>query len=411
MSLEQGTPVGIDDLNLYSGTLSLDVAEVARARGFDPTLPERQGIVRRALPPAWEDPITLAVNAAKPIVEAAGRDAFELLIVATESSIDYAKPISTYVHRHLGLQTRCRNFEMKHACYGGAAALQMATAWVRSGVAPGKKALVIASDMGRKYFDHPVEMVKGAGAVAISVGENPRILSIDRRSGYASREVNDTSRPTPLMETGNPELSLAAYLDLLEMAWGEYRGSDDIDVERDFAAVLYHTPFAGLVRQAHGVLMEASNPDADTAAIEASFQRMVAPGFSYCREIGNIYTGALFAAMVGFLDSPTAPPPGSRVALFAYGSGSCAEFFSGTVESGARELLAAKGIGKRIAGRRAATMGEYEHATNAMVASLTEQHFEPDLAQPEGFYDAAYRGRELLVLEGVRDYYRQYKWS
>jgi 3-hydroxy-3-methylglutaryl CoA synthase len=404
-------PVGIDDLNLYGSTLSVDALDIASARGFDPVAAARQGLLRRSLPPSWEDPVTMAVNAAAPLVQAAGADAFELLIVATESGVDYGKPISSYVHRYLGLQTRCRNLEVKHACYGGTAALQLATAWVRSGVAPGKKALVITSDMGRRMFGSLAEMTEGAGAVAMVVGEHPRVLQLDARSGYGSREIYDVSRPTPLLERGDPELSLAAYLDLLEIAWAEYRGNDALSIDRDFAAVLYHTPFVGLVRQAHAVLVEEENPDADADVVRESFERLVAPSLRYCAEVGNVYTGSLYAALAGLLDSDAAPPAGSRLGLFSYGSGSCAEFYSGTVAEGARELLASRCMAPRIAGRRRATIAEYEEIMHAIERGMTTAEFEPDRSAPAGLYESAYDGRNLLVLSAVRNFHRQYARS
>ena len=46
----------------------------------------------------------------------------------------------------LGLGKRCRSFEVKHACYGGTAALQSAAAIISASPVPGARALVIASD-------------------------------------------------------------------------------------------------------------------------------------------------------------------------------------------------------------------------------------------------------------------------
>src|ERR1041384_1942559 len=108
-------PVGIDDLNVYGSTLSIDHASVGAARGPSEKELRLVDFTRRSVTPPYEDAVTLAVNAAHPLVESAGRDAFELLIVATESGVDFGKPLSAYVHQYLGLPTRCRNVELKHA--------------------------------------------------------------------------------------------------------------------------------------------------------------------------------------------------------------------------------------------------------------------------------------------------------
>jgi 3-hydroxy-3-methylglutaryl CoA synthase len=55
--------------------------------------------VRRSANSPIEDPVTLSVNAAEPIVEAAGPRSFGLLILATETGLDFGKPLSSYVHR------------------------------------------------------------------------------------------------------------------------------------------------------------------------------------------------------------------------------------------------------------------------------------------------------------------------
>jgi 3-hydroxy-3-methylglutaryl CoA synthase len=403
--------VGIDDLNLYASTLRVEALELAAARGFSEAAMARQQLIGRALPPAWEDPVTLAVNAALPIVEDAGRDAFELLIVATESGVDYGKPLSSYVHRYLGLPVRCRNLEVKHACYGGTAALQLAASWVRSGARPGTRALIVTSDMGRCMFGHLAEATEGAGAVAMAVAAQPRILELDTRAGYASREIYDVSRPTPTLERGNPELSLGAYLDLLELAYEAYRDGDDFRVEDRFTHVLYHTPFVALVEQAHRVLLELDDHDVAVSAAKLSFERMVRPSLRYCQQIGNIYAGSLYAALAGLLDSDDAPPAGSRIGMFSYGSGSCAEFYSGRVAPQAQVMVRRRGIAEHLAARRRATFGEYESIMCATEQGMTSAAFEPDRSAPPGLFAEAYDGRQRLVLESVRDYYRDYAWS
>ena len=111
----------------------------------------------------FEDVVTLAVNAAMPMLTAADREAIRLLIVATESSPDQEKPVSSWVHHFLGLRSDCRNFEVKHACYGATGALQVAIGWLMSAADPGAKALIINADHALIGLDGPQEPVLGAG--------------------------------------------------------------------------------------------------------------------------------------------------------------------------------------------------------------------------------------------------------
>src|SRR5512139_3417002 len=102
--------VGIEKMNLYAGTLVLDIEELARARGRDADFFTRDLMIeRKSQLVDYEDVITMAVNAARPILTDADRDAIELCIFATESGLDYCKSNSTYLVRHLGLKPQVRN--------------------------------------------------------------------------------------------------------------------------------------------------------------------------------------------------------------------------------------------------------------------------------------------------------------
>ena len=406
-----GAPVGIDDLNLYGSTLSIDNAEVSAARGTDRYL-DLVRIKRRSIAPPFEDPVTLAVNAAQPLVEAAGPDAFELLIVATESGFDFGKPLSSYVHRHLGLGTRCRNLEVKHACYGGTAALQLATAWLRAGTAPGRKALVVTTDLPGNQFGEPAELTPGTGAVAIALSAEPRVMALHDAAGYAALEVYDTARPTATGHWVDEVLSLGAYLDLLEASYAHFRDQVPAQaLDQDLDHLVYHMPLESLIQKAHGVLLETHGVEPDDDTVARSFERMVRPSLSYCSETGNIFSGTLYAGLASLVDSRPSPRDGARVGLYSYGSGSCAEFFAGTLQPAARETVGAHRIADHLAQRRALTIDQYERIVLDREAIAGVAHWTPARDLPPGHYEQAYAGRRRLVLESVKDFYRRYAWS
>src|SRR5581483_9614727 len=148
-----------------------------------------------------------------------------LLIVATASAVDHAKPVSIFVHELLGLAASCRAYEIKHACYGGTAALMTATEWIASGVARGRKALVVASDIA-KYPPHSAgEPTQGAGAVAMVVAESPGLLALDvGASGVHAANVYDFWRPLDRSQAlVDGKYSLDCYLAALAGAFAEYR--------------------------------------------------------------------------------------------------------------------------------------------------------------------------------------------
>ena len=405
--------VGIDDLNVDGSTLAVEFSAIAAARGLSQKELGAVEFVRRSVTPPYEDPVTLAVNAARPLVDAAGRDCFELLIVASESSVDYGKPLSAYVHRHLGLDARCRNLEVKHACYGGTAAIQLAAGWVRSGEAPGKKALVVMTDLARRHFCDPAELTAGSGAVAVVVAAEPRILEIEPGSGYASREVYDVARPTATDEWGDAVLSLAAYLDLAETTWASYRQATRtaVAVDERFRYLLYHTPLVSLVQQAHGLLLEADHDDVTPYAIRSSFDRMVRPALGYARELANIYSGSVYCVLAGLLDGAVDLAPGTRIGIFSYGSGSCAELYGGRIAEHACPTVARQRIAEHLANRVTVDVDRYEWLVREGERMLVARDYEPPGDFVPGHVARSGAGQERLVLSRIENYHRSYAWS
>src|SRR5690606_14012779 len=158
-----------------------------------------------------------------------------------------------WVHRYLGLRPSCRNFEIKHACYGGTAGLKLAASWIAGGN-PREKALVVNTDQSRMHLGMPYEFVMGAGATAVLVSAQPRLCELELdRYGVHTHEVSDLTRPTSRVETGNSETSLLSYLDALEAVIGDFlaRVGEPIDYEETFRKNLYHTPFGGITLRAH----------------------------------------------------------------------------------------------------------------------------------------------------------------
>jgi 3-hydroxy-3-methylglutaryl CoA synthase len=208
---------GIETLNVYPCTFSLDMKRLCEARDHAiADIRDTMMIDERSVNAPWEDPVTMAVNAALPLVTDANRAKIGLVIVASESGVDQEKPMSTWVQRYLGLTPNVRNFELKHACYGATAGLRMALGWVASGMARGDKALVISTDQSRMHLGKPWEFVMGAGATAMIVSDQPDLFEVELdKSGVHTEEVSDLTRPTSRVETGNSETSLLSYLDAL----------------------------------------------------------------------------------------------------------------------------------------------------------------------------------------------------
>lgn len=397
------TKVGIEKLRAYVPSLGLDLVELAEARGVDPAHPREDLLTdQRAVMAPWEDSVTMAVNAARGLLTDEDRDAVELLLVATETGVDLEKPISSWVHRYLELPTRCRNLEVKHACYSGTGALKLAASYLTSAFCdPGAKALVITTDASLVGIGEPYEYILGAGATAALVSRRPDFLALHPgRSGVYAQEVTDVIRPTGRVETGNSETSLFSYLEAVDGAFDaleEKTGA--LDFAHAFAAHLYHAPFGGITFRAHKRVLGRS-AELDKSAAWADFARRVLPSLTYARRIGGTYGGSLFFAMLA-LARHADLRAGDDLCVFSYGSGSCAEAYTATLGPRAAELAVAAGVDGALAAREMIDVATYERLERERAAAWGEADYTPP---------AAGSGAGL-VLHGVSDYVREYTWS
>jgi 3-hydroxy-3-methylglutaryl CoA synthase len=173
--------IGIEKMRVYPCSMVLDMRTLVEARGgnVDQVCGDMM-ITQRSVNPPWEDPVTMAVNAARDLLSDEDRRAVKLLLVASESAPDQEKALSTWVQRYLDLPDDCRNLEVKHACYGGSGALNLALAWMHAEAEEGDKALVICTDQSRAHFNQPYEFVMGAGAVAMLLSQDAGFFTLDK---------------------------------------------------------------------------------------------------------------------------------------------------------------------------------------------------------------------------------------
>ncbi len=313
---------------------------------------------------AHEDPVALAANAARRLFARADVDAaaIGLCVAGTETAVDHSKPVAAYLHRLLGLNERCRVFEAKHACFGGTAGLLAALDWIASGSARGKSALVVCTDVARYAIGSPGEPTQGAGAVAMLISENPRLVELEVGvTGSYSRDVNDFWRPLYSKEAVvDGHHSVQCYLDALAGAYAGFREAErEAGLDQDpVVRRAYHVPYGKMAKKAHRHLMQVEGKS--EAEADASYATEVAPSLRIPSQVGNIYTGSLYLALASLLDAEAAALEGRRIGLFSYGSGCTAEYFAGRVTRGAGEFVARLALPGALEGRRRYTVTEYE---------------------------------------------------
>lgn len=329
--------IGIDGLSFYAPGYFLDLKTLAEVRGVDKDKYYLGlGQERMALPPPDEDIVTMGASAARPLVERDGTEGLDLLLFATESGVDQSKAASLFVHGLLELPAACRAVEVKEACYAGTAALHLAAAWVATH--PGKRALIICADVARYDLRSPGEPTQGAGAVALLITADPRILALDPECGYHAEDVMDFWRPNYREEAlVDGQYSTRVYLSTLLEAWARYRDGSGRGLDA-FARQCYHLPFTRMAEKAQARLMRATGrPDPGPEELN----RILGASLRYNRLTGNTYTASLYQGLTSLLDGDPADLAGGRIGLFSYGSGCMAEFFSGVVQPGYRDRLLA----------------------------------------------------------------------
>jgi hydroxymethylglutaryl-CoA synthase len=345
---------GIESISFYVPHYYFDLQVLAEVRGTDPgKYIKGIGQERMAVPAPDEDVVTMGANAAAQAMEGIDRASIDTLMFATESGIDQSKAAAIYVHELLGLPASCKAFELKQACCSGTAGLMMALAWVRQ--RPDKKVLLVASDIARYGLGTAGEATQGAGAVAMVISANPRILSIGLEHGSYTEDVMDFWRPNYRDEARvDGKYSIRVYLKALAEAW---RGYVDDSGRRfgEHERFCYHLPFTRMAEKAHLHLGKT----AKAGLSRDELLEQVESSLIYNRWTGNIYTASLYVGLTSLLENEPGQA-GRRLGLFSYGSGCLAYFFSGLVADGYEAALCSERHHRMLEQRQALSYDEYE---------------------------------------------------
>lgn len=354
--------IGIDRVSFYTSHYYVDLKTLAEARSVDA---EKYyvgiGQEKMGIPAPDEDVVTMAANAAYPLMQAGDLEDVELLLFATESGIDQSKSAGVYVHGLLEMGTRCRCVELKQACYSGTAGIQMAIGFVARN--PTKKALVIASDIARYELGSPGEATQGCGAVAMLISADPRIMTIDQESGYYTDDVMDFWRPNYRTEAlVDGKYSTMVYIHALVESWKQYADLTGCELT-DFDRFCYHIPFTKMAEKAHQKLCRKLKLKVE----KESMRKLLEESLRYSRITGNCYSGSMYVGLTSLLDTADEDLTNKRVGFYSYGSGCVGEFFSGRILPGYRDALFSEQHRNLLENRSELTYQQYEDIYNYTV--------------------------------------------
>ncbi len=348
--------VGIDKINFYTPGFFLDLKNLAKYRKKDYQEYLKAGQFQVSVLPPDEDIVTMGYNAAYSILTEIDKEKIDLLLFATESSIDQSKSAGSFIHKLLNLSSRCRVIELKHACYGGTAGLQLAMNILRA-YGHDKKILLISSDVSRYGLNSNAESSQGCGAIAMLLTKNPRILSIEPESGIYTEDVMDFWRPNHLDEALlDGKFSCQMYIKSLKKTWSDYVQNSKRNLF-DHQWFCYHVSVPRLIKTAHLTLFS----DFKKIIPIEELMHILSPSLIYSQKIGNCYTSSLFLSFISLITNVQDNIEGSRVAFYSYGSGSIGEFFSGVVQKNANQLFLKEKIRQRINNRKEIDVQIYEN--------------------------------------------------
>lgn len=202
----QRQAIGIDDMAAYIPHLYFPISDLAAARDLEyAKLNKGLGLEAMSITDVHEDAATMAANAVLELIRKNDLDPRRIgrIYLGTESALDGAKPTATYTLDMLndyfeptygpdGL-LHCDVVDLTFACIGAVDALQNILDWVRAG--QDRIGIVVASDIARYELGSGGEYTQGAGAIALLIKEQPRLLRIDPEWGVATRPVHDFFKP------------------------------------------------------------------------------------------------------------------------------------------------------------------------------------------------------------------------
>ncbi|EOH98734.1 hydroxymethylglutaryl-CoA synthase [Enterococcus haemoperoxidus ATCC BAA-382] len=364
--------VGIDKISFFVPPYYVDMTDLALAREVDPNkFHIGIGQDKMAVNKKTQDIVTFAANAAKNILTDEDKKQIDMVIVGTESGIDESKASAVVLHRLLGIQPFARAFEIKEACYAGTAALQYAVAHIQSH--PESRVLVIASDIAKYGLASGGEPTQGAGAVAMLVSAAPRILQLNDDSVALTQDIYDFWRPVghdyPMVDG---QLSNETYIQAFQKVWEEYQRRHNKSIA-DFHALAFHIPYTKMGKKALLAALEDESSDEQERILNKYESSIL-----YSRQVGNLYTGSLYLGLISLLENGGLDA-GEQVGLFSYGSGTVAEFFSGTLVEGYQTQLLTDLHQKQLAERKVLSIAEYEEIFNDVLNTDVDSEYEDSL--------------------------------
>jgi hydroxymethylglutaryl-CoA synthase len=384
---------GIDALAFDVAPLHLPIASLASQRNIEAEKLEKGlGLLKMTLPDVYQDPVVFGANALTKLIAQNEINLSEVarIYVGTESSIDSSKPIASFLIQLMEQKfgedclSHCDVVDFTFACIGGVDAMQNCLDFVRMN--PDQKTIVVTTDIAKYDLESTGEYTQGAGATALLISTNPRIISFDANWATSSKGVFDFFKPYRSLSkkeiTGHDQnepwlgqleaeieihkdqpvfdgqYSNQCYMDRTKAAYFTFKSKAGISdsLYNSWSQIIMHLPYAFQGRRMLSEIyaLDASEPLLSGTASGADYQnklKEVSKSEAYKQFvveklqdaeqassiIGNLYTGSIFMGLLSALTQAQLRGDeisGQKFGFMAYGSGSKSKVFEGVIQAG-----------------------------------------------------------------------------
>lgn len=391
--------IGIDAISFDVAKIHLPIKTLALARKIEPEKLEKGlGLLKMTLPDLHQDVVVFGANALTKLIQENKINLNEIarIYVGTESAIDSSKPISSFLialmEQKFGENSlsKCDVVDFTFACIGGVDALQNCLDFVR--LNPSKKAIVVTTDFAKYDLNSTGEYTQGAGALAMLLTVDPRIIAFENQWGVSTKGVFDFFKPYQSLSkekiTGNTNNQ--PWFDILESKIeihkdqpvfdGQYSNQCYMDRTRNayfsfkkikktpetiyntWESIVMHLPYAFQGRRMLSEIyaLDASTPILNGEENATEYQnklkevskteeyktfvtQKLQPAELASSLIGNLYTGSIFMGLLSTLShfqDIKKEITDKKFGFLAYGSGSKSKVFEGTIQPEWKSALA-----------------------------------------------------------------------
>ena len=194
--------VGIDALQFDVPKIYLPISILANNRNIEADkLTKGLGLEKMSFLDVNQDIVSLGANALLKLITQENLNLSEIskIYVGTESGLDNSKPVASYIlnliEQKLGSNAlqNCDVVDLTFACIGAVDAMQTCVDYIR--LHPTKKAIVIATDNAKYDLNSTGEYTQGAGAIAMVISANPKLIAFSNETGISTESVFDFFKP------------------------------------------------------------------------------------------------------------------------------------------------------------------------------------------------------------------------